>query len=248
VTNTLESSTLRRALDIVSAVAVTVLACTLTWSTIADRHARAANIRPPRAADTSRPPVPSQLLSLDGAMVKGTRAARIAVVEYSDFQCPYCGLFARNTLPSLEQEYVQTGRVLFAFRSMPLAIHPAAEPAAVAARCAGEQGRFWEMHDSLFADQQHLDSDSITHRANLLQLRPDRFAACLHGDAINSVHQERAGAEALEVTGTPTFFLGALLPDGHVKITNVLTGSQPLATFQSTIDADLKAATAGGHN
>ena len=91
------------------------------------------------------------VLSVEGAQFLGQKNATVTVVEFSDYQCPFCARHVQQTLPLLRKEYVDTGKVKYVFRDHPLeSIHPAAFKAAEAARCGGEQGKFWEMHDKLF--------------------------------------------------------------------------------------------------
>jgi protein-disulfide isomerase len=232
-------------LDVLSTVAIIVLAVTLTSVTIADRwHAQARPATPAKAKATLQPP--AQPVSLAGATTKGNRASRVAIIEYSDFQCPYCGAFARTTLPTLDRDYIQPGRVLLAFRNFPLAsIHPFALKAAEGVECAGRQGKFWEMHDSLFADQRHLDEESILSRADALKLGASQFARCLDGEAAASVQQDQLAGQSMDITGTPTFMIGALLQDGRVKVVNVLTGAEPFTDFQGVLNGLLDALPAG---
>lgn len=97
------------------------------------------------------PPLPAQPLSISDAVVKGSERAKVVLIAFSDFECPYCSRFAKDTLPVLDEKYVRTGRVRVAFRHLPIeSIHPTAFKAAEASECAREQGRFWEMHDRLF--------------------------------------------------------------------------------------------------
>ncbi len=181
--------------------------------------------------------VPSVPISLAGAATDGGPGAKVAVIEYSDFQCPYCGKFARDTLPSLETRYVRPGKVLLAFKHLPLPIHRAAEGAARAAACAGEQGRFWEMHALLFGDQQHLDSPSLEQHAAVLGLPPEQFKACVSGQEVaQKISNDAAEARALGIRGTPTFFLGLLGPDRTVKVLARLNGSVPVEEFARELD------------
>jgi len=196
----------------------------------------------PRAG---RPPAaelpPSEPVSLDGATLAGTKGARVALIEYSDFQCPFCGKFARETLPDLEKLYVSTGKLVLAFRYLPLTqIHPFAQKAAEAAACAGEQDRFWSMHEQLFGDQAHLDVRDLEQRAKHLGLNVDRFNLCLDSNQTAArVQSDAASGAALGVSGTPTFFIGTVQADSRVKVTQRLSGAQPLAQFQAALDRAL---------
>ena len=110
---------------------------------------------------TAEPRPPKDPLPLEGAAIRGNRSATVAIVEYSDFKCPACGQFATGTLPAIERRYVDTGKVLLAFRQYPMDRRPLAQKAAEAAICAGDQGKFWEMHDQLFAHQGRLEETSL---------------------------------------------------------------------------------------
>jgi protein-disulfide isomerase len=102
----------------------------------------------------SRAPEPRELvLNVDGAPSKGEKTARVVLIEFSDYQCPFCARHVRETLPQLEREYIQTGKIRYVTRDFPLPTHRHAFKAAEAARCAGEQGKFWEMHAQLFHNQ-----------------------------------------------------------------------------------------------
>jgi protein-disulfide isomerase len=203
---------------------------------------------PPRTTKTAPPPaapLPAEPISLDGAQLQGSRTASVAVIEYSDFQCPYCGRFARETLPALEKAYVQPGTVLFAFREFPLeSIHPFALEAATAAECAGEQGQFWKMHDLNFADQAHLDAAALHAKAKTEGLNQEQFDRCLKGAAADKVHADEKSGETLAISGTPTFLLGRVQPDGRVKVVTRLSGALPIAQFRAALDPMLGAAKA----
>jgi protein-disulfide isomerase len=234
---------LRSVLDLVAVVAFIVVCVLLAWALVRGRPAatlmRQASARP---AAPPAPPPPAELVSIGDAPVRGNGRAPVVLIEFSDFQCPYCGAFARTTLPRLEQQYVATGKVQLAFRNLPLPMHPFAEKAAEAAACAGRDGKFWAMHDRLFADQQHLDAPGLLATAATLGLEGPAFAACLHGQTAATLGRDVAQARAWGVTGTPTFFLGLRQADGRVQVTKRLTGALPLATFVAALDAVLVSA------
>ena len=182
-------------------------------------------------------PVPAEPVSIATAATKGSEAAKVAIIEYLDFQCPYCGKFAKEILPAIEKEYVATGRVLIAFKNLPLeSIHPFALRAALSAECAGKQGRFWEMHDQLFRDQRSLDDAGLRRRAVDLRLNAVDFQKCLGSDLLAKVKGDAAGARALAVAGTPTFFVGTLEADRRVKVLRSLAGAASVETFQTVIN------------
>ena len=182
-----------------------------------------------------QPELPAELLSLEGATLRGNPKARVALIEYSDFQCPYCGVFARETFPSLDAEYVSTGKVLIAFRHFPLrSMHPLAAKAAEIALCAGAQGRFWEMHDRLFAEKQ-LDEASLRGVATGLGVDNTAFGDCLAGQKSATVSADEASGKKLGVTGTPTFFVGVIENNGRVRVTDRIAGAASEAQFKASL-------------
>jgi protein-disulfide isomerase len=151
-------------------------------------------------------PLPSLPLSLGDAAITGNAAAPVAIIEYSDFQCPYCGQFARTTLRTLEARYVRPGQVLLAFRHLPLEnLHPLAFKAAEASECARRQGKFWEMHDRSFESQKQLDEASLLASAEAIGLDMARFRTCLAGQATEQVRKDIATAGELKITGPRLF-------------------------------------------
>jgi protein-disulfide isomerase len=108
--------------------------------------------------------------------------------------------------------------------------------------CAGRQGKFWGMHEALYADQKRLDEPSLLARAHRLNLDMDRFRTCLAGEALQEVREDARGAEALGLSGTPAFLLGTRQSDGRVHPVTVLTGARPFADFQKAINALLAGA------
>jgi protein-disulfide isomerase len=138
-----------------------------------------------------------------------------------------------------------TGKVLIAFRNLPLPMHAFAEKAAEAGACAGREGRFWALHDRLFADQQHLDEASLVTAGTALGLDGPRFTACLGGQTAAAVAADAAQAKAWGVTGTPTFFLGVRQADGRVKVTQRFSGALPAEQFTAAIERVLATAPAG---
>ncbi len=182
-------------------------------------------------------------VSIDDDPFKGNEDAPVTIVEFSDFQCPFCSRFYEQTLPSIMENYVDTGKVKFVYRDLPLdSIHPNARPAHIAAECADEQGKFWEYHDILFDKQvewQRLSSSdlqsTLTLYATDLELQSASFEDCLESDSIaDEVNKDSLDAARYGATGTPAFFIGNE-KDGFIK----LSGAQPYPTFQAAIDAQL---------
>jgi protein-disulfide isomerase len=193
----------------------------------------AAGVRIAAQAD-----VPNFDLTLAGAASKGRASAPLVMLEFSDFECPFCGRYSRDTYPQVQRDYVDTGKVRYVFRHTPIErAHPQAMKAAEAAECAGGQGKFWEMHDQLFANQKALTQPSLIVHARTLGLNTTSFQQCLtsgqHGARVRADLAEglRAG-----VTGTPAFFIGTVTKDGKLKVQRKLIGAKPFATIKQTLD------------
>jgi len=198
----------------------------------------------PQSIQTPQPNQPQIFtISLDDDPFKGDPNASLTIVEFSDFQCPFCLRFFQQTLPQLEEDYINTGKVKFVYRDLPLdSIHPNARSTHIAAECADEQGKFWEYHDILFENQaqwKDLASEdlenSLKQYAQGLTLDVPSFETCLSSDEIaDEVNQDYLEARSYGTTGTPTFFIGTE-KDGFIK----LVGAQPYSSFQLVIDSQL---------
>ena len=195
----------------------------------------AVQFEKPRTAQKA-PIVPRGPLSLDNAPTIGNTAAARVLMVYSDFQCPYCARFAQETWPQLREQYVDRGMLLVAFRNLPLPIHAQAIRAAEAAECANREGKFWEMHDRLFQDQQHLDDATFLRDAGELGLDLDRWGACYRGEARAHIESDISDARAVGISSTPYFVLGSRMADGSLKALTSIRGSMSLETFQRAID------------
>lgn len=220
--------------SIVETLALVVVPCAVAWTAIARSSTPVTDKNPTRRPE---PALPTKPISLAGAQLRGDKGAKVGLVVYSDFQCPFCGKFARETLPAIEKQYVDSGKVLLAFRQFPLPIHQFAQQAAEASACAGRQGKFWEFHDQLFANQDKLDPSSLRDRADKLGLQGRLFAGCLDaGETASLVQTDKTGGTPLGVTGTPTFLVGPMLPDGTLHVSQRFSGALPLSQFQSVLD------------
>lgn len=184
-----------------------------------------------------------EAVSLDGAHTEGAANARVAMIQFSDFACPYCGTFARETLPELRRQYIATGRIRFGFRHLPLRGHPRAMVAAVAAECAAQEGRFWSLHDRLFIQSADFDIDGMKEAAHQVGLDDVRFAACLtDGRAAAEVGEDIAHARVLSVTGTPSFVIGVVQPDGLLQVRRQTGGARPYSEFRTALETILREA------
>jgi protein-disulfide isomerase len=172
-------------------------------------------------------------VSVKGRPFLGPKGAAVTVVEFTDYQCPFCERFFKDTYRPLLKAY--KGKIRFVVRNFPIAqLHPLAEKAAEAAECANDQGKFWEYHDVLFTKQDKLDVESLKQNASDLHLDSERFDKCLdNGDKADVVQADLNDGTRYGVTGTPTFFVNG----------ERLTGAQPLEAFRASIDAKLKKST-----
>ncbi|OFW08317.1 MAG: hypothetical protein A3H96_21405 [Acidobacteria bacterium RIFCSPLOWO2_02_FULL_67_36] len=219
----------RAVLDALVAIAMLVAACSIIWVNL---------LKPDQKRAAPRvPALPTALVSLEGAAIRGEPTARAAIIEYSDFQCPFCGRFARETLPRLEEGYVKPGKVLLAFRHLPLTtLHQYAFKAAEAAECAHRTGKFWEMHDALFRDQRGLDAAGLRQKGLSAGIDAIQFERCLGGEAAATIQRDQKEAEQLGITSTPVFLVGTLEPGNRVKVVKVLSGARNVADFSSVLD------------
>ncbi len=194
-----------------------------------------------RAAGGPPPPVvpDSTELSVANAFSKGGDGARLVLVEFSDFQCPFCGRHVKQTMPQIERDYVDTGKLRYVVRNLPLeSIHPDALRAAEAAECAGDQGKYWQMHEKLFGNQQALGAPELVRYAKEAGAEAATFQKCLEtAPHQGKIRQDLADAQAAGITGTPTFFLGFAEPGGKVKVARRISGAQPYPVFKGAIDA-----------
>jgi protein-disulfide isomerase len=172
---------------------------------------------------------PRQVVPTDGRPSKGPANAAVEMIEFSDFQCPFC----LHAFPTVNQVLATYGdRIHLVYRHYPLPNHPNARPAAEASQCAAEQGKFWLYHDRLFGDQSHLAEADLKQHAAQLGLDTARFNACVDSHKYkNDVDADvRAGNDA-GVTGTPAFFING----------RALSGAQPFEEFKRLIDEELAA-------
>ena len=158
---------------------------------------------------------------------RGSEKAPITIVEFSDFECPYC-VKAEETVKQVMKEY--EGKVRLVYRDFPLPFHPNAQKAAEAAHCAGDQGKYWEMHEKLFANQQKLKVSDLKDHAKGVGLDAAKFEKCLEsGEKAALVEKNKKAGAEVGVQGTPAFFVNGIM----------LSGAQPVSEFKSIIDKEL---------
>lgn len=203
------------------------------------------------AGGRQRPARPTTAtVAISGKPVMGSDSAPVTVVEFADYQCPYCLRFTKTTFPYLKRDYIDTGKVRWVALNLPLPFHKDARKAAQAALCAGEQGRFWEMRTELFGNPQKLAAEHLpVHAASAGVGDIEAFNTCLASDRhLDDIDQDAKDAGAVRLTGTPSFIIGKTASD---KITGqVVVGAQPLNVFNAAIKkvlgVDTQGDTAGG--
>jgi protein-disulfide isomerase len=167
---------------------------------------------------------------VDNDAVKGDKNAPVTIVEFSDYECPFCGKFYSQTLPQIEEKYIKTGKVKLIYRDYPLGFHAQAQKAAEAAECAGEQGKYYEMHNLLFEKGVAGGVSSFKAYAKEIKLDTAKFDQCLDSGKMSSeVQKDAADGGKYGVQGTPAFFINGKL----------LSGAQPYSVFQQAIEAEL---------
>ena len=197
----------------------------------------------PNALEERQPPLKAELtteLLLAGEPVLGSRQAPLTIVEFSDFECPYCRLFHQEVMPSLKRDYIDTGLVRFIHKDLPLPFHNQARPAAAAARCAGEQNRYWDLYDALFDQQTCLECKGVVGIAETIQLDTSALRACMQREATKTVITTNLSeAELHNIRATPTFVIGASRNDGKHH-GDIVEGTMPWPQFKALIDLQLE--------
>ena len=179
---------------------------------------------------------------LDERSYKGYQSAKLSLVDFEDYECPYCGKFFKETLLKIEKEYIESGKLKYYFKDFPLAFHPHSRITAEAAECAGEQGKYWEMHDKLFEGNlsgyrernldKYLGKEAIERYAKEIGLDLEEFRKCLEeGRYSKEVEEDFEEGTELGVSGTPTFFI--VLPDGT---SYMVVGAWPYDRFKEIIE------------
>lgn len=193
----------------------------------------------PTLSPTPIPPPQYENVDNGHLPMKGDENAKVTIVEFSDFQCPFCKAYFDDTDSQIQNQYVKTGKVKFVYRHFPLSsIHPNAQKAAEASECANEQNQFWNFHDLLFQNQDTWASMSATDAENewityagQLGMDTDQFKSCLDTDKYKTtVDKDTAAGDKAHVDGTPAFFINGYR----------LTGAQPFSAFQTVIEQEMK--------
>jgi protein-disulfide isomerase len=210
----MDSLRLRTILDVVSGIALIAASVVIVWT----------YLRPSPPPGSALPEIKGRVVSLEEAPLKGSPSAPVGVIIYSDFECPFCGAFARDFLPEVSRKYLDAGRVFLAFKHLPLPLHRNARLAARAADCAVRQNKFWLMHDYLFASAEPLTRERVLEGAVHLDFGDDwRSCVAATGDSDRRVDQDLNEAMSLGVRSTPTFLIG--FPEGQsLRVETVARG------------------------
>ena len=224
-------------LDRITSIAVLVAAGGLLWVLVSNRIAATTS-----AAKSNGVEDVSHLSTSTHGPMQGASDATVALIEFSDFQCPYCAQYFKEIYPQLQHDFIDTKKVRYIFRHLPIeSSHPQAFKAAEAAACAGEQQRFWEMHDSLFRLGAAPTTARMMAQATNIGMDEAMFTDCLEGRMEQTVRADLSEASRLGVQATPSFFLGQVEPGGaDITLRKRISGLQPYAVFKDTIDDLLK--------
>ena len=229
------SDTITLKKDTIWKASTVILALVVIWMVAFDGGSDSNVINSPPTAGT----VPSAAVAvdmedlIDDDAIKGDADAPVTIVEWSDYECPFCTKFYDQTFSQINEEYIKTGKVKFIYRDFPLGFHKNAQKAAEAAECAGEQGKYFDMHDALFENGVTGGVSSFKQFAADIGLDTDDFNDCLDsGEMASEVAKDLADGAAAGITGTPGFIINGQL----------VSGAQPFSVFKQVIDAELAAA------
>ena len=169
-------------------------------------------------------------MEIGDSPVKGSENAPVTMIEFSDFECPFCARFYTDALSQIQTEYIDTGKVKLAYKHLPLPFHPEAKPAALASECAREQGKFWEYHDIIFENQAMLGTAKYKEWADQLGLDKKKFDQCFDSGKYNErIEKDLADAERAGLSGTPAFLING----------KPVVGALPFQEFKTAIEAEL---------
>lgn len=200
---------------------------------------------PTRAGATSVPSeremaLPTEPIELSSEITLGPDSADVVLIQYSEFQCPFCARFAQDTLRPLVDTYVTSGQLQVVFRHFPLdAIHPHAAAAGAAAACASDQGAFWKLHDFFFEAPENLDLKKTRTKLAELNLDLGEFDSCMVSSGPARVRADKESAVRLGVRATPTIFVGTRLAPFRLQVKGGFVGARPIESVTKLIDRAL---------
>ena len=188
---------------------------------------------------------PRPVVELTGAPQKGNADAQVALIEFSDYECPFCIRHFRETMPLIEKNYIATGKILYVFRDYPIdQLHPQAVKAHEAARCGAEQDKYWPMHTTLFGAPTQHSTEGLEATATKAGLDMAKFRACItSGRTTAEIRKTAEDATNFGANGTPAFFIGVIdKATNTVKVTRAMSGALPFTQFAQAIEAVIAAA------
>jgi len=207
------------------------------------KNLEARPVAPQAAAPAPARPVDDKVsfAFTPGAYSMGKEDAPLVLVEYTDYQCPFCQRFHNDAFAQIKANYIDTGKIRFVSRDFPLSFHENAMRGAVAARCSAEQGKFWDFRNTLIVNANQLQADRIAEYAKNASLDVGKFKACVESDRYKAaIDKDMAEGQAAGVTGTPAFVLGRL-QNGKIEGVRIV-GAMPYAQFDAKIQEQLKQA------
>jgi len=179
-------------------------------------------------------PTRAKISDLSGVHMLGNKDAPITIVEYTDYQCPFCQRFHVSAYPEIKKNYIDTGKVRFYSKDLPLDFHPNAMRAALAARCAGEQNKFWELRDVMGQNPDKLDMDHIAGFAEAMKMDGKSLRACVDSNKYkDSVQADVLEAMKVGANGTPTFVVGRSIGNGVEG--ELVLGALPYPVFDEKL-------------
>jgi protein-disulfide isomerase len=231
----------RSLLDGLSSLAMIAASATLMWAVLGPARStsggggdRSQHDGQVRQAGPSVPVVP---LSWGALPTLGEKAAGVGVIEFSDYQCPYCVKYSSSTFPEVKKLYIDTGKVRYAVWSLPLEeLHPSAFRMAEAAECGRLQGRFWTVHEALLQKATVVDVEKWATTAAPAGLDRQRFQSCMNGEAVGRLRSRVREAQSAGVSATPTFFFGYLTAGDALSVVRRETGAIPTEAFRKILD------------
>ena len=174
-----------------------------------------------------------------GGAILGKKNAPITIVEFTDYQCPFCKRFSDTTFQEIKKQYIDSGKVKFVSRNLPLPFHKDAKNAAEAVMCAGDQKKYWQMRDKVFTNPRALSMKELNKYAQEVSLNMKKFTTCMDKDTyLKQIDKDTADAQSIGISGTPSFVVAP--STGTELVGEVVIGAQPFSKFDEVIKRLLK--------
>jgi protein-disulfide isomerase len=228
----LSSQRLWTILERMAVLAMLVASGVVIWSGL-NRQPASAQLQQPQLAQDI-----DGVLSIDmirDAASEGNANAHLAIVEFGDYQCPYCARHESEVQPEIRREFIERGEAKFVFLNLPLDMHQFARKAAEAAECARTQGKYSDMHSHLFENQRALKEADLVKYAHDLGLELAKFEDCMKKGFSDRIDKQAAVARRFGISATPAFLIGEVQPDGSVRLRKKINGAVPYVAFESIL-------------